>query len=137
MKATTILASLIVLGTTFIENASANYLCYRTGHSMDTKDLQYHSRRACRGYDDIRGAFQGTFGPNQQKTACVNYGGSHIDMNVKNLNPSKSFDLKDEDCENEFRWLIRNCNIQGVGTSLGGQVTRPSGWYFRYDFAMN
>ncbi|KAJ3526038.1 hypothetical protein NM208_g11374 [Fusarium decemcellulare] len=127
MKATTILASLVVLGTTMVENVSAQYHCYSVGHTMNPNDLRYHTKRACRGYNGNKGAFQGTFGPNEKKTACVNWGSGHIDMELQNLNPSNSFDLKDEDCESEFDRLINRCG------RYGGRVHQPTGWFFRID----
>lgn len=132
MKATTLLTQFVAVGMHLIGHASAIY-CYRTGHVMSTNHLYWHSGRACRGYDGKQGAFQGTFAPNGKKSACVNVGGNHITMEVQNLNPSKSFDLRDEDCVKEFQFIIKDCTSRGFDVSPGGGNTTPSAWYFRCD----
>jgi hypothetical protein len=93
-------------------------------------DLRYHARRACQGYDGKQGAFQGYFKPLQRKTACVNVGIAHIDMEVGNLNPSAGFDLNDNDCYKEMLNIIESCSAP-FALSSGGRFD-VAGWTFRY-----
>lgn len=135
MKTQTILSTIFILGANFIANASADYTCYDSGHIARIKDLEHHSERACQGYDDDngvhrQGAFQGFYGPNERKTACVNVGNNRINMEVQNLNTKQGFDIDDVDCVAEFWDIPAKCWVIEEEDSRGG-VAVESGWYFR------
>jgi hypothetical protein len=127
MYCSTLFSSLLIVGATLITTAQAG--CYPVGHSLLKTDLLYHAKRACKGYDGKKGAFQGYFNPNQRKKACVNIGVAHVDMEVGNLNPSAGFDLNDDDCYKELANVIQTC-VAPFELSQGGRFD-VAGWTFR------
>jgi len=134
MKFTLAIANTLALGS-MVEWASAHadYRCYQSGDIMATSFLNHHSKRACEGYDGIKGAFQGVFGPNEFRQVCVNVGAQRINMEVQNLNGARSFDLLDTDCTAEFKAIVKQCQLSGLSSWLmqGGYGTN-SGWWFRW-----
>lgn len=131
MQLSTVLPVLLAIAT----SATAEIGCYtNNAATVWAQDAVYHGGRACRGYDGKRGSFQGSFGPNASKAACVNiYGDRRLIMSVSNLNGDKSFDLGDEDCANEFINLLLKCSESSLGKALStGGYNRQSGWIFKY-----
>ena len=104
--------------------------CYDDGAKAWTSDIRYHAKRACEGYDNQRGAFQGTFTANEDKKGCVNLTPDlKLEMWVTNQNKGQTIDLKDTDCTKEFNGLMDECNW-GNGWSYGGAKV-IAGWRFR------
>lgn len=80
---------------------------------------EFHTRRACEGYDGKMGAFQGVFRPGEKKSACVNDGsGNRFNMEVRNENTKASLNLGDKDCTKEFKSIIDNCGYGFAGDEL-------------------
>jgi hypothetical protein len=131
MKFTT---CVILLTTAFSASVSA-IGCYNLrGQQIKASDLIYNSDRACKGYDGKRGAFQGTFGPGETKSVCVNIGDDRVDMQVQNQNRGASFDLNDNDCAKELASVVTRCQGSvAAGDSVGGEF-QNAGWWFRYAF---
>jgi hypothetical protein len=77
------------------------------------------------------GAFQGTFGPNKRKYTCVDSGVGHINIEVINLNLSKSFDLNNSDCYDKLVHIIDNCRLVSTGPLSYSSHFDVSGWTFR------
>lgn len=95
---------------------------------MPPGGMKYHATRACKGYDGIKGKFQGTFNGQQRVKVCVNNGVGKINMEVGNLQ-NNARDIKDADCEKELHKVIDDCKSLG-GMSFGGRFDR-GGWTFR------
>jgi hypothetical protein len=131
MKAAT---SIILLTTALTASVSA-LGCYGGGQDIRAEDLIYHSGRACRGYDGKPGAFQGTFGPGETKSVCVDIGGNRVDMQVQNQNGGASFDIRDDDCAKELANVVYSCQYD-TSNSWGGEF-QNSGWWFRYVLSLS
>ncbi|PVH87869.1 hypothetical protein DL98DRAFT_581103 [Cadophora sp. DSE1049] len=126
MKLNNGLATLALLTASISDFAHA--ACYGSGQVLDKANANYHTKRACQGYDGNKGAFQGNFAAGENKQACINNDpgvGGHLILAVKNLNQNAGFNLDDADCFKEFGILIALCNRGGTGT--------VAGWFFRVD----
>lgn len=108
--------------------------CYAdSGLNIDIRTLKYHATVFCKGYDNgTPGPFQGHFGSNEIKNACVNNPGvgqnaGHITMSIRNLNFEQGFDIVEQDCETGLHQVIDHCSSKG---SDGG-VLGNGAWTFR------
>jgi hypothetical protein len=125
MKTTTTLTLTTLLSATTV-TSSPTVNCYTIGSTYyDNNDAWYHMSRACKGYDNKRGAFQGYFSPGETKSVCVNGPvNQRYDMAITNLNGGQGFDLDDGDCE----WRMGQINVD---CTRGGEYDF-AGWRFRY-----
>jgi hypothetical protein len=122
---TALIISTVLLGANAAVISSPPVSCYTIGPTfLDNNDAWYHMNRACKGYDNKAGAFQGFFSPLQTKSVCVNGPGNQkYDMSITNLNAREGFDLGDGDCE----WRMGQINVDCV---RGGEYDYK-GWRFR------
>ena len=99
--------------------------CFTSGEVwQDGGAARYHIERACKGYDDNAGAFQGYFSLGQAKSACVQHSGTqNFAFFVQNLNMGAGFDLNDDDCVFRLQNEVNGC-------SRGGP-SDIAGWRFR------
>ncbi|RGP76553.1 hypothetical protein FLONG3_5214 [Fusarium longipes] len=113
----TTFASLVVLAGSAAAGCHGSGITWPGGYHVFVAEAENECRR---------GRFTGTFGPNEEKYACVQYGnGVKLEFRVKNQNGGASFDLNDDDCLKELRKDIEGC-------PRGGNH-QQSGWYFSAD----
>ncbi|CAG8953232.1 hypothetical protein HYFRA_00003435 [Hymenoscyphus fraxineus] len=116
MKTTSTLIALVAFFGTSITTVSAD--CYTGGDFWQDKGAaRYHAERACRGYDGHQGAFQGTFGGGEKKSACIQFSPTQaIDLSIQNLNGNSAIDLADADCILRLSNEINACDRGGDST---------------------
>lgn len=90
----------------------------------DRGNARWHVDRACFGYDNQAGAFQGYFNPGEEKRACINVGHNvRYDFIIKNENTQQGFDLADSDCRDKLNNEINGCDTGGSSTIAGWTFT--------------
>ncbi|KAM7197486.1 hypothetical protein V8F20_006631 [Naviculisporaceae sp. PSN 640] len=89
--------------------------CFPSGETLTDWKANYHTYRACHGYDDndgrgrVAGAFQGTFQPSETKKACIDTTGNvRYEMSVTMLN-NRPMDLDDNLCSDRFQRIVKDC----------------------------
>lgn len=130
MKFTSVFISTLASGLTFIDGSAAQCCkdpkndCYRSGHAFYSASMRVHAENACKGWSGNKGAFQGTFKPGEKKSVCVANAdpNTHLVMEVRNEDESRSWDINDNDCYKEFLALINDCNYDDFagGEGQGG-----------------
>ncbi|CAD0090247.1 unnamed protein product [Aureobasidium mustum] len=125
MKTTTILATLAVVLGASIDGVTAT--CFRSGDIFQDKgNARWHVERACKGYDNQQGFFQGTFAAGESKYTCVQGSTTQkYDITVRNENTNAAIDLNDDDCVLRLHNEINGCDHGGDST--------VSGWRFIVD----
>ncbi|KAM0433475.1 hypothetical protein ACHAPT_004355 [Fusarium lateritium] len=122
MKTTALVTIFALLGAS-VDTVSA--ACYSTGEKwQDAGRARWHVERACKGYNDNRGRFQGYFAPGEYRSVCVQHSGTQkFEFQVGNNNKNAGFYLGDGDCVLRLQNLINGCSRGGRGS--------VHGWFFR------